>query len=142
MSGGAAPEFTVRTGVDGRVRVGSGGPWEARFGYCRAVAVGGACFVAGTTDAGPDGRARHPDARSQAEAAWDTIEAALRAAGFALADVVRTRTFLVDAADFPAIGEVHGRRFGAHPPVATAVMVASLIDPSLKVEIEVDAVHR
>lgn len=142
MSGRSAPAFTAHADAEGRFWVGSGGPWEERFGYSRAVAVGGTCFVAGTTDAGPDGLARHPDARGQAEAIWDTIEAALGAAGFALADVVRTRMYLVDAADLPAVGEVHGRRFAASPPAATAVIVASLIDPSLKVEIEVDAVRR
>ncbi len=142
MSGGEASGFTARSGVDGRVRVRSGGPWEVRFGYCRAVAVGGACFVAGTTDAGPDGQARHADARGQAESIWDTIEGALEAAGFSLDDVVRTRMYLVDPADFLAIGEVHGHRFGDYPPAATAVMVGRLIDSSLKVEIEVDAVRR
>ncbi len=141
MSGEGRPETVVRRGADGRIRVSTSGPWEERFAYCRAVVAGSACFVSGTTDAGSDGRARHETARDQAEAIWDSIAAALGEAGFELADVVRTRMFVVDAFDLPAVGEVHGRRFRAHPPAATAVLVAGLVDSSLKVEIEVDAVR-
>ena len=75
-----------------RRRISSGGPWEAVAGYSRAIAVGDSCWVAGTTDAGPDGISRHPgDAGAQTRAVLGIIEAALGEAGFALADVVRTR---------------------------------------------------
>ena len=98
--------------------------------------------MSGTTDAGPDGRSRHPgDAGAQARAALDIIERALAEAGFALADVVRTRIYLTDAANVPAVLAVHGERFGAIRPASAMVIVAGLIEPSLLVEIEVDA-HR
>jgi enamine deaminase RidA (YjgF/YER057c/UK114 family) len=126
-----------------RQHVGSGGPWEASGGYSRAVVVGDACWVAGTTDAGPDGRARHPeDVAAQANGVLDTIESALRTAGFSMAEVVRTRMYVTDieAAAGPLL-DVHGRRFRDALPAATMVEVARLIDPSLLVEIEVDARH-
>jgi len=126
----------------GRRMVSSGGPWEARYGYSRAVAVGDSCWVAGTTDAGPDGRSRHPgDAAAQARAVFDIIAAALTEAGFELADVVRTRMFVVDVGDSSAVATVHGEVFGAIQPAATLLAVAGLIDPSLKVEIEVEAIR-
>jgi len=120
--------------------VSSGGPWEARYGYSRAVVAGSSCHVAGTTDAGPDGRSRHPgDAAAQARAALEIIDRALADAGFSRADVVRTRMYLTDRADAPAVGEVHGEWFRAIRPASTLVIVAALIDPSILVEIEADA---
>lgn len=122
--------------------ISSGGPWEQPGGYSRAVVVGDGCWVAGTTDAGPDGRSLHPaDAAAQARAALGVIERALHDGGFELADVVRTRMFLVDVEDAPAITAVHGEVFRDIRPAATLVVVAALIDPSLLVEIEVDAVR-
>ncbi len=110
------------------------------MGYCRAIAVGDDCWVAGTTDAGPDGRSLHPgDPKAQARAALDTIAGALAEAGFQLGDVVRTRMLVTDRAAIPAVLEVHGERFAAVRPAATIAVVAGLIDPSLLVEIEVDA---
>lgn len=123
-----------------RRRVSSGGPWEASVGYSRAIAVGDRCWVSGTTDAGPDGRSRHPgDAAGQARAAWEMVESALAEAGFSLSDVVRTRTYVVAPADIPAVSAVHGELFGDVRPAATLIVAASLIEPSLRVEIEVDA---
>jgi enamine deaminase RidA (YjgF/YER057c/UK114 family) len=123
-----------------RRRVSSGGPWEATVGYSRAVAVGDACFVSGTTDAGPDGESRHPDdAAGQARAAWAIVEGALAEAGFALADVVRTRMYVVDPADAEAVAAVHGEVFGAVRPASTLVVVARLFRPSLRVEVEAEA---
>jgi enamine deaminase RidA (YjgF/YER057c/UK114 family) len=122
--------------------VSSGGPWEASAGYSRAVVSGDTCWVSGTTDAGPDGRSRHPGAPgAQARAALDVIEHALGEAGFRLGDVVRTRMYVTDPADIPMVLEAHGERFGAVRPAATMVVVAALIEPSLLVEIEADA-HR
>jgi enamine deaminase RidA (YjgF/YER057c/UK114 family) len=126
----------------GRRLISSGGPYEAAIGYSRAVVVGDACHVSGTTDAGPDGTSLHPgDAAAQARAAWAVIERALADAGFRLADVVRTRTYVVSPADIPVVTAVHGELFGAIRPAATLVQVAGLIHPSLLVEVEVDA-HR
>ena len=118
----------------------SGGPWEEIGGYSRAIAVGDACFVAGTTDAGPDGTSLHPgDAAAQARAAWAIVEGALGEAGFALDDVVRTRMYLVDPADADAVVLVHGDVFTHVRPAATMVVVARLIDPTLLVEVEAEA---
>lgn len=96
--------------------------------------------MAGTTDAGPDGRARHPgDAAAQARAALDTIDGALREAGFSLEDVVRTRMYVAGLEAIPGVLAAHGERFATIRPAATIVVVASLIEPSLLVEIEADA---
>jgi enamine deaminase RidA (YjgF/YER057c/UK114 family) len=123
-----------------RQRVSSGGPWEVRFGYSRVAVAGDTAFVAGTTDAGPDGRSLHPgDAAGQARAVFEIIERALAEAGFGLADVVRTRMFVTDAAHIAPIATVHGEVFRDIRPASTAVVVAALIDPSLLVEIEADA---
>jgi enamine deaminase RidA (YjgF/YER057c/UK114 family) len=123
-----------------RRRVSSGGPWEATAGYSRALAVGDACFVSGTTDAGPEGVSRHPgDPAGQARAVFAIIDGALTEAGFALDDVVRTRMFVVDPADAAAVIAVHGELFRDIRPALTLVVVARLIDPTLLVEIEAEA---
>jgi enamine deaminase RidA (YjgF/YER057c/UK114 family) len=122
--------------------VSSGGPWEATAGYSRAVAVGDTCWVAGTTDAGPDGRSLHPgDIGAQAAAVFAIIEAALGEAGFALNDVVRIRMFVTDISRSDDVMAVQGAVFGAIRPAATLVEVSALIDPSLLIEIEADAVR-
>jgi enamine deaminase RidA (YjgF/YER057c/UK114 family) len=122
--------------------VSSGGPWESRYGYSRAVTAGDTCWVAGTTDAGPDGQSAHPgDPGAQARAIFAIIDAALAEAGFSLADVVRTRMYVTDPEHVAEVGTVHGEVFADVRPAATAVVVAALIDPSLLVEIEVDAVR-
>jgi len=123
-----------------RRHVSSGGPWEASAGYSRAVAVGDSCFVSGTTDAGPDGTSLHPgDAGGQARASFAIVEAALVEAGFTLDDVVRTRMYVVDAADIPAVTAVHGELFARVRPAATLVVVARLMTPGLLVEVEAEA---
>jgi enamine deaminase RidA (YjgF/YER057c/UK114 family) len=120
--------------------ISSGGPWEEVAGYSRAVVVGDSCWVAGTTDAGPDGRSLHPgDIAGQARAAFGIIARALSEGGFTLADVVRTRMFVVDMALSDALSAVHGEIFGDIRPAATMVEVAGLMDPSLLVEIEAEA---
>jgi enamine deaminase RidA (YjgF/YER057c/UK114 family) len=128
--------------VTGRRRITSGGPWETRGGYSRAIVVGDDCWVSGTTDAGPDGASLHPgDIGGQARAAVAIIGAALDEAGFALTDVVRTRMFVTDIGRAEEVLAVHGEVFADIRPAATMVEVARLIDPSLLIEIEVDA-HR
>jgi enamine deaminase RidA (YjgF/YER057c/UK114 family) len=122
--------------------VSSGGPFEAWGGYSRAVVVGDACFVSGTTDAGPDGESRHPgDAAAQARAAFAIIGRALEEAGFSLGHVARTRMYVVDPSDAEAVVGVHGELFRDIRPAATVVVVSRLIRESLLVEIEVDAVR-
>ena len=124
----------------GRRRISSGGPWESVAGYSRAVVVGDTCWVAGTTDAGPDGVSQHPgDVAAQARAVFAIIEAALAEGGFTLPDVVRTRMFVVDMAVADELSAVHGEVFGDIRPAATMVAVAGLMHPSLLVEIEADA---
>jgi len=125
---------------DARRLVSSGSPYETAYGYSRAVAVGDTCWVAGTTDAGPDGTSRHPgDAAAQARAAYAIAIAALGEAGFAVDDVVRTRMFVVRAEDAAAVAAVNGELFGQIRPASTLVRVAGLIDPSLLVKVELDA---
>lgn len=126
-----------------RRRISSGGPYEARYGYSRAIVDGDRCWVAGTTDAGADGTSEHPgEAAAQARASWAIVERALRDAGFDLEDVVRTRMLVVSIADGPAVAAVHGEVFGQVRPASTLVAVSALIDPSLLVEVEADAVRR
>lgn len=120
--------------------VSSSSTYESRYGYSRAVAVGDSCWVAGTTDAGPDGTSRHPgDAAAQARAAYGIAIRALEEAGFTAADVVRTRMYIVRPEDASAVAGVNGEIFGAIRPASTLVTVAGLIDPSMLVEVELEA---
>jgi enamine deaminase RidA (YjgF/YER057c/UK114 family) len=120
-------------------RWGSGGPWEAAVGYSRVVRAGDQVHVAGTT-ATVDGRVvGQGDAAGQTRVALGIVGEALERAGSSLAEVVRTRLFVVDIGDWEAIGRVHGEVFGSVRPVATMVEVSRLIDPDHLVEIEVDA---
>ncbi|HEV2644414.1 MAG TPA: RidA family protein [Candidatus Elarobacter sp.] len=129
--------------MNDRQNVSSGGPWEDRIGYSRAVRVGNLVFVAGTTSAMPDGTIYGAgDAYAQTTRALETIRAALETAGASLADVVRTRMFVTDMALSPEIGRAHGEFFRDIKPAATMVEVSALIDPEMLVEIEVDAVVR
>jgi len=126
-----------------RRRIASGGPYEARFGYSRAVVDGDTCWVSGTTDAGPGGASLHPDdVAAQARASWEIVGRALADAGFDLADVVRTRMYVVEVDDSAAVGEVHGEVFGDIRPASTMVQVAGLVHPSLLVEVEAEARRR
>jgi len=124
----------------GRRQIASGGPWEERVGYSRAVVVGDSCWVAGTTDASPDGRSMHPgDPVGQTRAIFGIIRRALAEAGFELGDVVRTRIYMTDATRAGEVLAIHGELFHEIRPAATLVEVRALLEPSLLVEIEVDA---
>lgn len=123
-----------------RRRISSGGPWEAAAGYSRAIVVGDSCWVAGTTDAGPDGTSTHPgDIGAQTRAVLEIIERALVEAGFALADVVRTRMFVTDMTRSAEVIAVHGDVFGEIRPAATLVEVSALIESTALIEIEAEA---
>ena len=123
-----------------RRRISSGARWETVVGYSRAVRVGPHIWVAGTTALGSDGElVGRGDAYAQARQALGNIEAALRQAGASLADVVRTRIFVRDMADWDAIGRAHGESFGATRPACTMVEVSGLIEQDMLVEIEADA---
>jgi enamine deaminase RidA (YjgF/YER057c/UK114 family) len=118
-------------------RFGSGGPWEASFGYSRALRCGDLVLVAGTTAVGEDGVVLSPgDAGGQVHVVIDLIEQALAQAGARLEQVVQTRMFVSDISRAEEIGRAHGQRFGAHPPVSTMVEVQALLDPRMLVEIE------
>lgn len=122
-----------------RQRVASGSPFEAQIGFSRAVRVGDRVLVSGTAPVWPDGSC-DPDVAVQARRCLEIILTALREAGAGPEHVVRTRTFLVDAADGEAVGRVHGEVFGEVRPASTMVVVAGLLDPRWQVEIEAEAV--
>ena len=119
-------------------RVSSGSPFEPTIGFSRALRVGDRVLIAGTAPVEPDGGCA-PDAAGQARRCFAIIAAALAEAGAGLADVVRTRMFLLDRADGAAVGAVHGELFGQVRPVATMVVVSGLLDPRWLVEIEAEA---
>ena len=125
--------------MEGRQRVSSGSPFEPVGGYSRAVRVGSRVVVAGTAAQWPDGTV-DPDPAAQARRCFEIIGAALREAGATFDDVVRTRVFLVDAADFTPISEVHGEIFHDIRPANTTLVVAALLNDAWKVEIEVEAI--
>jgi enamine deaminase RidA (YjgF/YER057c/UK114 family) len=124
----------------GRKNVWSGGPWEDRVGYSRAVRVGPHVWVAGTTAMTRDGLVGRGDAYAQAKQAFETIGRALEEVGADLDHVVRTRMFVIDiAVNGDAVGRVHGELFGAIRPAATMLEVPRLIEHGMLVEIEVEA---
>ena len=120
-------------------RISSGSPFEPTIGFSRAVRTGGRVLVSGTAPVWPDGSCP-ADVALQARRCFEIIEAALREAGATLDDVVRTRVYLTSADDAAAVGAVHGELLGAARPAATMVVVAGLLDPAWKVEVEAEAV--
>jgi enamine deaminase RidA (YjgF/YER057c/UK114 family) len=125
-------------GAPRRRLVSSGSPFEERIGFSRAVRIGDRVAVSGTAPIWPDGSC-DPDPEVQARRCLQIIAAALNEAGASLADVIRTRIFLTDAADVDAVGRAHAEVFGDLRPAATMVVVAALLDPRWKVEIEAEA---
>lgn len=122
-----------------RRRVSSGSPFEPVIGFSRAVRVGDRVLVSGTAPIRPDG-AVDPDPGEQMARCLEIVGAALAEAGAGWADVVRTRTYLTDAGDWEAVGARLGSVFGRVRPASTMVVVAGLLDPRWKVELEAEAV--
>ena len=123
-----------------RTLISSGSVYEPIVGYSRAVRAGAFVFISGTTAGSPDGAIGGADAELQTREIFVRLAAALEQAGATFADVVRTRIFLKDIADFDAVGRVHGEFFGEIRPAATAVEVSALAAPDMLVEIDVDAI--
>jgi len=111
-------------------------PFEPVIGFSRAVRAGNTIHVAGT---GPVG-AESEDAAAQTRRTLEIIQQALTDGGATLNDVVRTRMFLTHLEDWETIGRVHGEFFGAIRPAATMVVVAGLLNPAWRIEIEADAI--
>ncbi len=122
-----------------REHISSGSPFEAQVGFSRAVRVGDRVLIAGTAPIWPDGSCL-PGAADQALRCCEIIAAALAEAGAGPADVVRTRIYLTSPEDAGEVGSVHAVYFGAARPAATMVVVAALLDPRWRVEIEAEAI--
>ncbi len=122
-----------------RQRIASDSPFEPTIGFSRAVRVGDRVLVSGTGPVVTGGRCPD-DAGAQARRCFEIIAAALAEAGASFDDVVRTRMYITSAAHGDAVGAVHGELFGHLRPAATMVVVAGLLDPAWKVEIEAEAV--
>lgn len=121
-----------------RANISSGSPFEQTIGFSRAVRVGNLVVVSGTAPVYPDGSCPD-DAGIQARRCLEIIGSALDEAGSNLSQVVRTRMFLTSASDATSVGDAHAEVFGDVRPAATMVVVAALLDPRWKVEIEAEA---
>jgi enamine deaminase RidA (YjgF/YER057c/UK114 family) len=125
-----------------RTRVRSGSPYEDMYGFSRGLRRGSRVEIAGTAPIPPPGENVAKSAYEQMLRCGEIAIEALEELGASVDDVVRTRMFITDAADADEIGRAHGELFGGAEPVATMVVVAALIDPAWKVELEIEALKQ
>jgi enamine deaminase RidA (YjgF/YER057c/UK114 family) len=119
-----------------RQNISGGSPYEPIIGFSRAVRVGNAVHLAGTGPVGAD----EQDVETQTRRIFEIAAEALKKAGSSLDHVVRTRMYLTSVEDWQAVGRVHGEYFADIRPAATMVVVAKLLNPTWRIEIEMDAV--
>ncbi|MEW6499288.1 MAG: RidA family protein [Cyanobacteriota bacterium] len=122
-------------------RIFSGAPWESQVSYCRAIKIGHHIYVSGTAPIDDAGKIVAPgDAYAQAKRCLEIIQTSLQALGAGCRHIVRTRMFVTDISRWAEFGKAHHEFFAEYPPVTSMLEVKSLIDPTMLIEIEADAI--